>query len=53
MIIINYLVLNNYFNDYKIVTVKLCFYKLRINAEKDLVEIKKKYPTAFLIKPNR
>lgn len=28
-------------------------YKLRINAEKDLVEIKKKYPTAFLIKPNR
>ena len=28
-------------------------YKLRINAEKDLVEIKKKYPMAFLIKPNR
>ncbi|WP_130733503.1 SPOR domain-containing protein [Flavobacterium sp. J27] len=28
-------------------------YRLRINAEKDLVEIKKKYPTAFLIKPNR
>ncbi|NHN27462.1 SPOR domain-containing protein [Flavobacterium jejuense] len=28
-------------------------YKLRINAEKDLVEIKKKYPTALLIKPNR
>ncbi|VXB17278.1 Sporulation protein [Flavobacterium sp. 9AF] len=28
-------------------------YRLRINAEKDLLEIKKKYPTAFLIKPNR
>lgn len=28
-------------------------YKMRIHAEKALVEIKKKYPTALLIKPNK
>ena len=28
-------------------------YKLRIHAEKALIDIKKKYPTALLIKPNK
>ncbi len=28
-------------------------YKMRIHAEKALVEIKKKYPTALLIKPSK